>query len=414
MKNVYDLKKEHALDFILPKKDKLYGKCEIQNFEKVVIVIHLFYLEKIPVYFEYIKNIPEEIQIIFTVSSMDAERILNSYLKGTSKKYKIIVKRNRGRDISALLVAAREELLKYEYVCFLHDKKEKSALTKKDVEHWEYCLWENTVGSREYIFNVLHLFAKNKGIGMLVPPIPISENMEYGYSNTWAKNFNSAKKIAKQFHLTCDLDETKTPIALGTVFWARGAALNKIFMHKWEYEDFEDEPLKDDGTLSHAIERLLPYVVQDSGYEIGWVMTDKYAAENMEYFMDIFNITFELIEKTYGLHHIAEIRNFLRLVKELSLFCKQFCNIYIYGAGGMGKKCFRILLNLGITPRGFLVTAKKNESALLGVQIQKIEDVPLDKNCGILVAVQEKYRREIEEELMARRISSQNIFVFDE
>ena len=194
MKNVYDIKREKGLDFILPKEGKLCEKFEEKSFENVVIVVHLYYLEKISAYLSYISNIPDKVQIIFTVSSIEAQRHLNSYLKGTSKKYKIIVKRNRGRDISALLVAAREEILKYEYVCFLHDKKEKNHLTKDDVEQWEYSLWENTIGSRDYIFNILHLFKKNERVGLLVPPISVSENLDYGYSNTWAKNFNFAKK----------------------------------------------------------------------------------------------------------------------------------------------------------------------------------------------------------------------------
>lgn len=39
------------------------------------------------------------------------------------KNYRAILKNNRGRDISALLVAGREFFTEYDYVCFIHDKR---------------------------------------------------------------------------------------------------------------------------------------------------------------------------------------------------------------------------------------------------------------------------------------------------
>lgn len=35
----------------------------------------------------------------------------------------MIVIQNRGRDVSALLVATKKFIMNYDYVCFMHDKK---------------------------------------------------------------------------------------------------------------------------------------------------------------------------------------------------------------------------------------------------------------------------------------------------
>jgi hypothetical protein len=39
------------------------------------------------------------------------------------KNCDVILKQNRGRDVSSLLVACKEYVFKYEYLCFIHDKK---------------------------------------------------------------------------------------------------------------------------------------------------------------------------------------------------------------------------------------------------------------------------------------------------
>ncbi|NBH19789.1 rhamnan synthesis protein F, partial [Clostridiaceae bacterium] len=70
-------------------------------------------------------------------------------------------------------------------------------------------------------------------------------------------HFELTQKLAKELNLHCNLSIDKSPITLGTVFWARSDALEKILKKEWKYEDFDEEPLKDDGTISHVIERII-------------------------------------------------------------------------------------------------------------------------------------------------------------
>ena len=70
----------------------------------------------------------------------------------------------------------------------------------------------------------------------------------------------------------------KVPVAPhGSCFWFRTDALRKLFKYDWKYEDFPEEPLPIDGTISHAIERCYAYVAQDAGYYSAIVMCDEYA-----------------------------------------------------------------------------------------------------------------------------------------
>ena len=42
--------------------------------------------------------------------------------------------------------------------------------------------------------------------------------------------------------------------------------IEKIFEYAFKGEDFPAEPMPVDGTISHAIERIWPYVAQEAGY----------------------------------------------------------------------------------------------------------------------------------------------------
>lgn len=412
MDNVYQIKKRECLDFILPKKEKLC-KVDLSIYESVIVVIHIYYYERVSFYLKYIENIPESIFLLITVSEKATGDLLVLHLNRPVEKYKVLVKENRGRDISSLLVAARQEILKYKYVCFLHDKKEKVEWKKKDVEQWNCCLWENSIGSEQFIENVIYTFQKNRRLGLLVPPSPITENIEYGYHDSWGDNFTLTQKLATQMNLKCNLKKTFPPITLGTVFWAKTDALKNLLYIDWKYEDFEPEPLAEDGTISHAIERILPYIAQDAGYDTGWVMTDRYAAEQYEYYIDVLNMTFEFFERMYKVIHVSNVRKMLDITRKIFEFCKRFQEIYIYGAGEIGKQCLSIISGKGIHIERFLVTTKKgNKDDLYGIPVESIGNVKLDRNCGIIIAVGETFVNEIYEELLSKGVSQENIFIY--
>ena len=51
------------------------------------------------------------------------------------------------------------------------------------------------------------------------------------------------------------------------MFWVRKGALTKLYELDLDWEDYPQEPLEYDGTILHAIERLLPIIAEESGYE---------------------------------------------------------------------------------------------------------------------------------------------------
>ena len=116
----------------------------------------------------------------------------------TKKKHIVIIKKNnRGRDVSALLVTFRKYVQKYDYICFVHDKKERDKTVSGDVNLWVRNLWENTLCTQSYVDNILNTFIENPRLGLLVPPEPIGKAFGITERNNWYGNYEKHTAAAR-------------------------------------------------------------------------------------------------------------------------------------------------------------------------------------------------------------------------
>jgi lipopolysaccharide biosynthesis protein len=54
---------------------------------------------------------------------------------------------------------------------------------------------------------------------------------------------------------------------VGTMFWARTKALKPLFDLNLSWSDYPDEPLPYDGSMLHAIERILPIIIGKNSFK---------------------------------------------------------------------------------------------------------------------------------------------------
>ena len=98
--------------------------------------------------------------------------------------------------------------------------------------------------------------------------------------------YNTTLKVAKDLQIDEKFfDRRIPPPTVGNVFWCRTAALKKITNKNWTLEDFAEEPMPVDGTVSHALERMLAYAAQAEGFYTGWLMTEDFAKDEIENYL---------------------------------------------------------------------------------------------------------------------------------
>lgn len=247
---------------------------------KVAVCAHVYYTDMLDEILSHAANITTGYDLIITTDSAAKKEEIESLAAGkvdVSNLTVLVVNSNDGRDTSALLITCRDLFMddRYDLVCRIHTKKSpqdgaKGLLFKRH-------MFENLLGSPGYVDNILDLFAENEQLGLAFPAL-----VHIGYptmGHSWFSNKDNVAKLAVDLELAVPLDDN-TPVAPnGGMYWFRPKALYKLFVYPWTWDDFADQNYED-GSLPHAIERIIAYVAIDSGYLVRHVLTSRQAAHN--------------------------------------------------------------------------------------------------------------------------------------
>ena len=283
--NIDDIRKAMHLDYVLPSQAI---NPQTHDRPRSTFIYHVYFMDLLEDTCHYIASLPEETDLYIT-STEDKIPQIREYMQqhGISHQATFIPVINRGRDVSALLVAACPVVLsgKYDVIGFAHDKK--SSQNQENGHHgtesqgFAYKLMENTLGSEAYVKNILTLFAENPRLGQVTPPPPYHAlYFAHTIPHDWGANYEITKELLEdRLGIHVPLSPTKpTASAMGSCYWFRVEALKPLFEYGWKYEDFLPEgQMGEDGTISHAIERANGYICQSRGYYPAWVLSDRYA-----------------------------------------------------------------------------------------------------------------------------------------
>lgn len=390
MKNVYDLRYENNLIYILP--ERAYAdakKIPLEVYSRTVIILYLYYMDTLSVYLGYVNNIPKDIDIYVISSRDEVLAEVRHYMKASNRhKVHYIWKQNRGRDVSALLVSSKDIVKKYEYVCFLHDKKEHLPQEKQDTDFWIANLWGNQIGSPHYIDEILRMFEKKERLGILVPPEPVGDIFTTWFGYGWHGAYDITKKIADRMALHADISSDKAPITFGTVLWFRTKALMKLFDLGWQYSDFQDEKLNDENYLSYGLERIFAYVAQDAGYETGTVMSVSYAEKQTKYLQYAASRIMHEKDDFFPISNMRKLEIYLKNRGKVIAFAKGSRELYLYGTGKMGKLCLFMLGYEYILPTGWIISKGERPGTLYGIPVFLIDEVEITQDIAVIITVE--------------------------
>lgn len=392
--NVADLRNTLHLNYVLPSQVSLSETRRLNR--QIAVILNIKYDELIENCAEYFKNIPSDFDIVITTHiSNSAKKIEQLLLENEIKNYQIVETNKMENEASALLVTCRDYLMKYEYICFLHDIKTNGIISAPIVgKSYMKLLWDNTLKSRQYIENVIQCFDENRKLGVLVPPIPYHSHYFSEFSETWGSYYSQTKKLSEKLKIKCSMVPDKQPYTLGTTFWCRPTALKALFEYPFEYSDFYLDNESFNGNLGQAVERILAYVAQHEGYYTGSIMTTECASNlNVNYAHMLSGVLDKYIIPD-GIFKFADIDTINS--SELQKFCNKYKKIYIYGAGMYGTQCIKGLYSRIDSFMGFIVSdGRRNKNNLGDYKIYEWSEVELNEDVGIILALSKVYQNEI-------------------
>ena len=158
---------------------------------------------------------------------------------------------NSGRDIGPLLTEFGKEIIqKYKYIGHLHTKKS-IGISDSISSKWFDFILQNLLGNTDVAMmdKILSVLRKDPSIGLIFPDDPNIVG--------WGENLKQGAVILDRLGIQNIPSSFLFPV--GTMFWASTKALQPLIELGFEWNMYPVEPIGYDGTLLHAIERVIGF-----------------------------------------------------------------------------------------------------------------------------------------------------------
>jgi glycosyltransferase involved in cell wall biosynthesis len=224
---------------------------------QVALHIHVFYPELLAPILERLTHNRVQPDLFVSYSDPEVEPAIRQVLASHQQEASLHPVPNRGRDIGPLLSELGQHLDRsYAFHGHLHTKKS-VLIDGGTATRWREFLLINLLGDAERPMadRILAAMQADPELGLVFPDDPGCLG--------WTENRPHAEALAAQLEITNLPEAINFPV--GTMFWARQGALSRLYNLGVSWDDYPSEPLGYDGTMLHAIERLLPQICLASG-----------------------------------------------------------------------------------------------------------------------------------------------------
>lgn len=312
-----------AMHDVLPEVDVSYDAAVPL---RIVAILHIFYVEMTDAMVDLVDTLPGAYDLVVTTPDSERAEAIAQIIAARPREGRRVEVRvlesNDGRDQSAFLVACRDVLLSGEYdlVVKLHSKK-----TPQDGyavgRHFANQQFRNLLNSPGYTANLLALFQRESGLGIVYPPM-----IHIGYPTMgrgWWSNKPGFATWCERLGIQVPLDEISPLAPYGSMYVARPEALRLLIDHEWTFADFGGAEAYRDGGLAHILERMPSYAAAELGYHTRTVSTAEYLSishTSMEFNLDQMSATTPgdivdrvLLLKRAGYVGEGRLRDFVRM-----------------------------------------------------------------------------------------------------
>ena len=248
---------------------KSYNLFHLNQKSLIAIQVHLYYEDLLEEVINKVNNIPSKFDLFITIISSLRSIKIKEYIKKNSKahKYEIMIVENKGRDILPFIIQMKNKIKNYKYFCHIHTKKSKHKNSLGYI--WRNYLFQNILGSKEIISEILSDFENFEKLGFIFPEpyYKITKN-NYGFNNI-EFGLNRLNKHYMNYILNKIFPGYEIGnflvFPLGNMFWAKVNAIHQIFKIRF-LKLFPKELNQTNDTIMHAIERIWLYLVKLNGF----------------------------------------------------------------------------------------------------------------------------------------------------
>ncbi|NPD14711.1 glycosyl transferase [Xinfangfangia sp. D13-10-4-6] len=227
------------------------------------VFIHLYYDALTPVFAARLAHINAPLRLYISTDTPEKAARIGQHLDAAGiGDADIRVMKNRGRDIHPKLYGFADAYENHDIVLHLHGKK---SLHSGALDEWLSHILDCLLGPEQEVNRILSFFDSIPQLGMITP---LTFRKVLGAAH-WGDNLDIARELAWRLGMETPLpgaNQLRFPV--GSMFWARTAALRPLLDLDLGPQHFPPETGQVDGTLAHALERMLGLVVTTGGYHL--------------------------------------------------------------------------------------------------------------------------------------------------
>ena len=236
-----------------------YSLNDLNELNYIAIQAHIFYEDLINEIIEKTNNIPVKYHLFISTDSVYKKTIIENYIKNNSNANacEVQIFPNKGRDVLPLLLQLKNRIKNYKYFCHIHTKK---SLHVNIGDEWRKYMYNNLLGSKEIISEILDDFERNDNLGLIFPETYYKVLNIFG-KQIYDSNLNYMNFIIKQINKNIRITPNYFDYPVGNMFWSKVKAVYQIFELNIK-ENFPKEEGQKDSSLSHGIERIWAYIAK--------------------------------------------------------------------------------------------------------------------------------------------------------
>lgn len=150
----------------------------------------------------------------------------------------------------------------------------KKSIEKEDVgNEWLDDIKRNLLFNESYISAIYSEFSNDSNLGV-ISPVPF---WKIKPQMVWGNNLDAAKTLYEKIDLNAStINNELLSFPAGSMFWFRPKAVKQLFAARLKFDDFPKEPIPDDGTIAHAIERVFEKICIQNGYSSKNISPQRY------------------------------------------------------------------------------------------------------------------------------------------
>lgn len=223
---------------------------------RFAVVAHIYYPDVWPEFAKTLAalEIPFDLFVTLTYRGDETEALMEQ-IREEFPKAALVPVANRGRDILPFMTLVNVGALDgYEAVCKLHTKK---SPHREDGDHWRRHLVGGILPETG-LAPLLETFLADRDSAFWV-----ADGQHYTGTEWWGTNLEVTRHLLRRLEIEISPDVLSFPA--GSIYWMKPLIIGLLKALRLHEDHFDIETAQVDGTIAHAIERVMGFLATAAG-----------------------------------------------------------------------------------------------------------------------------------------------------